>query len=81
MSKEAAPSFLASEGPPHGVEPDELAAVAVEVGRAAEQLVVLADALVTAPPEARPALRERLYRWQRVLALGARRLAHAAPDR
>lgn len=52
--------------------------VAVEVERAAERLVALADALVTAPPEARPALRERLYRWQRVLALGARRLAHAA---
>jgi hypothetical protein len=51
--------------------------VAVDVGRAAEQLVTLADALVTAPPAARPALRERLYRWQRVLALGAGRLAQA----
>jgi hypothetical protein len=52
--------------------------VARDVGRAAERLVRLADELVTAPPAARPALRERLYRWQRILALGARRLAQAA---
>jgi hypothetical protein len=52
--------------------------VARDVGRAAERLVRLADELVTASPAARPALRERLYRWQRILALGARRLAQAA---
>ena len=51
--------------------------MARDVGRAAERLVRLADELVTAPPAARPALRERLYRWQRILALGARRLAQA----
>ena len=52
--------------------------MARDVGRAAERLVRLADELVTAPPAARPALRERLYRWQRILALGARRLMQAA---
>jgi hypothetical protein len=54
--------------------------VAVDLARAATRLVVTADELVTASAEARPALRATLYRWQTVLALGARRLMGSAPD-
>lgn len=39
-----------------------------------------ADVLVTAPAAERPALRATLYRWQTVLALGARRLAQVRED-
>ena len=58
-------------------EPAEVALVVTDLARTAERLVATADALVTAPAEARPALRATLYRWQTVLALGARRLAQA----
>ena len=58
----------------------EVEAVAVDLARAATRLVVTADELVTASAEARPALRATLYRWQTVLALGARRLMGSAPD-
>ena len=49
--------------------------MATDLARAAVRLVATADELVTAPAEARPALRATLYRWQTVLALGARHLA------
>jgi hypothetical protein len=58
-----------------------MAAVATDLARAAARLVATADEWVTAPAEARPALRATLYRWQTVLALGARRLAQASGER
>jgi hypothetical protein len=61
--------------------PDELAAIVADLARAATHLVETADALVTAPAAARPALRATLHRWQTVLALGAQRLAQAPDDR
>ena len=64
-----------------GLPPAEVAAVAADLARAATRLVATADELVTAPAEARPALRATLYRWQTVLALGARRLAQAGRQR
>ncbi len=64
-----------------GPGPEEVVAVATDLAQAAAQLVAAADALVTAPPEARPTLRATLYRWQTVLALGARRLAQVGAGR
>jgi hypothetical protein len=58
-----------------------MAAIAADLARAAVRLVETADALVTAPAAARPALRATLYRWQTVLALGAQRLAQADAER
>jgi hypothetical protein len=55
-----------------------LAVVARDLARAAELLAEAADEWVTAPAEARPALRVRLSRWQTVLALGARWLARVS---
>ena len=49
--------------------------MATDLACVAARLVATADELVTAPAEARPALRATLYRWQTVLALGARHLA------
>ncbi|HEY7061896.1 MAG TPA: hypothetical protein VII06_10470 [Chloroflexota bacterium] len=60
--------------------PAELAAVAADLARAATCLVETADALVAAPPAARPRLRAALNRWQTVLTLGAQRLAQARDD-
>jgi len=65
----------------NALTPAEVAAIAADLARAAERLVETADALVTAPAGARPALRATLYRWQTVLALGAQRLAQAADER
>jgi hypothetical protein len=45
------------------------------MAQSAARLVATADELVSAPAETRPALRATLYRWQTVLALGARTLA------
>ncbi len=53
----------------------ELRELAADLARAAACLVAAADEWVTAPAEARPALRARLHRWQTVLALGARCLS------
>ncbi len=54
--------------------------MAADLARAATCLVETADALVAAPPAARPRLRAALNRWQTVLALGAQRLAQARDD-
>ena len=76
MNAGAAPrSYPSARAVAGGPGPEEVVAVATDLAHAAAQLVATADALVTAPPEARPTLRATLYRWQTVLALGARRLA------
>jgi hypothetical protein len=81
---EQAPPAPRSGGAEQGagsLAPAEVAAIAADLARAAARLVETADALVTAPAAARPALRATLYRWQTVLALGAQRLTQAGDDR
>ncbi|MBX5493240.1 MAG: hypothetical protein IRZ14_18980 [Chloroflexi bacterium] len=64
--------------PRAALTPEELVDIAADLARAAVQLAETADALVEAPTAERPALRATLHRWQTLLRLGARRLAHAS---
>jgi hypothetical protein len=69
----AAPDPASHESAPTA---EELAAIAADLAQAAVRLAETADALVAAPAAERPALRAALHRWQTLLRLGARRLAH-----